>query len=115
MLMLCRQSKPHHTWTKQWNPSVMISSVTDNCIPAIVCSTHTRLGKLNRFCSLGSTQTVHPSELYAVDRTHLHLAARFCCSASSQKVYLSELYAVYRTRLHLATRLCCSALSQTVH
>ena len=117
--MLCGQRKSHHTQTKQWNPSVMISSITDNCIPAIVCSQHTRLVnrnrlyfyrsshtfpivdlfatyhthlvKLNRFCSLGSTQTVHPSELYAIYRTHLHLAARFCCSASSQTVYPSEL------------------------
>ena len=128
--MLCRQSKSHHTQTKQWNPSVMISSITDNCILAIVCSQHTWLVnrnrlccyryshtfsitdlfvayqtclvKLNRFCSLGSTQTVHPSELYAIYRTHLHLAAHFCCSTSSQTVYPSELYDVYRTRPHLA-------------
>src|SRR3990170_3992228 len=127
--MLCGQSKSHRTRTKQWNPSVMISSITDNCIPAIVCSQHTRLGnrnrlycyqsshtfpitdlfaayhthlvKLNHFCSLGSTQTVHPSELYAVYRTHLHLADRFFCVAYSQTVHPSELYAVYRTNLLL--------------
>src|SRR3989337_541922 len=115
--MLCGQSKSHCTWIKQRNPSVMISSITDNCIPAIICSQHTRLVnrnhlccyqsshtfpitdlfaayhthlvKLNHFCSLGSTQTVHPSELFAVYRTHLHLTARFCCSASSQTIYPS--------------------------
>ena len=126
MLMLYRQSKSHRTRTKQWNPSVMISSITNNCILAIVCSQHTRLVnrnrqccsrsshtflitdlfaayhthlvKLNRFRSLGSTQTVHPSELYVVYRTHLHLAARFFCSSSSQTVHLTELYAPHRTR-----------------
>ena len=125
-LMFCRQSKSHHTRTKQWNPSVMISSITDDCIPVIVFSQHTRLVnrnrlccyrsshtfpitdlfaayhthlvKLNHFSSLGSTQTVHLSELYAVYRTHLHLAARFYSSASSQTVYWIELYAQHRTR-----------------
>ena len=139
--MLCRQSKSHCTRTKQWNPSVIISSITDNCIRAIVCSQHTRLANrnrlccyrsshmfpiidlfaayhthlvtLNRFCSIGSAQTVHPSELYAVYRTHLQLAAHFCCSASSQTVSLSELYVVYRTRLHLVACFFCSTSSQT--
>ena len=138
--MLYIQSKSHHTRTKQRNPSVMILSITNNCIPAIVCSQHTRLVsmnhmrcyrsshmfpitylfaaydthlvKLNRFCSLGSTQT---SELYAVYHTHLHLAAHFCCSASSQTVYPSELYAMYRTRLHLLARFFCSAALQIVN
>ena len=121
----------------------MISSITDSCIPAIVCSQHTRLVnrnrlccyryshtflitglfaayhthhvKFNRFCSLGSTQTVHPSELYVVYRTHLHLAARFCCSASSQTVHPSEPYALHRTHLHLEARFFCSSSSQTVN
>ena len=109
MLILYRQSKSHRTWTKQGNPSVMISSITDNCIPAIVCwqrtwlvnrnrlccywsfhtfliadlsaAYHTHNVKLNRFCSLGSMQIVHPSELYAVYRTHPRLDDCFCCYA----------------------------------
>ena len=124
--MLCGQRKSHRTWTKQWNPSLMFSSITHSCIPAIVCSQHTRLVssnrlccyrssdtfliieqfaayhthlvKLNRFCSLASTQTIHPSELYAVYCTHLHLAARFFCSSSSQIVNWAEPYALHLTR-----------------
>lgn len=123
--MLYRESKSHHTQTKQWNPSVMISSITDNCILGIICSQHTwlvnrnrlccyrsshtfpitdlfatyhtHLVKLNNFYSLGSTQTVHPNELYAVYCTHLHLVAHFCCSASSQTVHPSEPYALHCT------------------
>ena len=68
--------------------------------------------KLNCFYSLGSKQTVNPSELYVVYRTHLHLAARFYCFASSQTGHPSEPYAVYRTRLHLAARFFCSSSLQ---
>ena len=103
--MVCGQRKSHHTRTKQWNLSVMVSSITYNCIPAIVCSQHTwlvnrnhprcywyshtfpithlfiayhtELVKLNHICSLGSTQTVHPSEPHAVYHTHLDLTEPF--------------------------------------
>ena len=42
---------------------------------------HTHLVKLNRFCSLVSTQTVHPSEPHVVYRTHLWSGWPFllCC------------------------------------
>jgi hypothetical protein len=63
----------------------------------------------------GSSQTVHPSDLYAIYRTHLDLADHFCCFSSSQMVHLSELYAIYRTHLDLADRLCYFGSSQIVH
>src|SRR3990170_3794198 len=113
--MLCEQSKSHHTWTKQWNPSMMISSITDNCIPAIVCSQHTRLVNRNRLCCYRSSHTFPIIDLFAAYHTHLVKLNRFCSLASTQTVHPSELYAVYRTRLHLAARLCSSSSSQTVN
>src|SRR3990170_3630105 len=115
MLMLCRQSKSHRTRTKQWNPSVMISSITYNCIPAIVCSQHTRLVNRNRLCCYRSSHTFPITDLFAVYHTHLVKLNRFCSLGSTQTVHPSELYVVYRTGLHLAARFFCFTSSQTVH
>src|SRR6266496_3837590 len=112
MLMLRRQSKSHRTWTKQWNPSVMISSITDNCIPAIVCSQHTWLVNRNRLCCYRSSHTFLITDLFAVYHTHLVILNRFCSLVSTQTVHPSEPHAVYRTHLDLADRFFCVAYSQ---
>ena len=113
--MLYRQSKSHRTRTKQWNPSVMISSITDNCILAIVFSQHTRLVNRNRLCCYRSSHTFLITDLFAAYHTHLVKLNRFCSLGSTQTVHPTELYAIYRTHLHLAARFYCSTSSQIVH
>ena len=99
MLMLGRQSKSHRAWTKQWNPSVIISSITDNCIRAIVCSQHTRLANRNRLCCYRSSHTFSIADLFVVYHTHLVKLNRFSSHVSTQTVHLSEPHAVHRTHL----------------
>ena len=67
----CSVDRAYRTRTKQWNPSVMISSITDNCIPAIVCSQHTRLVNRNRMCCYRSSHTFPITDLFAAYHTHL--------------------------------------------
>ena len=107
--MLCRQSvdvvrtkKSHRTWTKQWNPSVMFSSITHNCIPAIVCSQHTWLVSSNRLCCYRSSHMFPYTDLFAAYHTHLVKLSRFSSHVSTQTVHPSEPHAVYRTHLDLA-------------
>ena len=97
MLMLCRQSKSHRTWTKQWNSSVMISSITDNCIPAIVCSQHTRLVNRNHLCCYRSSHTFLITNMFAAYHTHLVILNHLCSLVSTQTVHPSEPHVVYRT------------------
>ena len=97
--MLCGQRKSHRTRTKQWNPSVMFSSITHNCIPAIVCSQHTRLVSSNRMCSYRSSHTFLITDLFASYHTHLVHLNRFCSHVSTQTVHPSEPHAIYRTHL----------------
>ena len=97
--MLSGQRKPHRTRTKQWNPSVMFSSITHNCIPAIVCSQHTRLISSNRLCSYRSSDTFLITDLFAAYHTHLDILNRFCSLVSTRTVHLSEPHAIYRTHL----------------
>ena len=92
-----------------------ISSITDNCILAIVCSQHTWLVNRNRLCCYRSSHTFSIADLFAACRTHLVKLNRFCSLGSMQIVHPSELYAIYRTHLHLSAHFCCSASSQTVH
>ena len=109
MLFFCRQSKSHRTWTKQWNPSVLISSITDNCIPAIVFSQHTRLISSNRMCYYRSSHTFSITDLFAAYHTHLLILNHFCSLVSTQTVHPSEPHVVYRTHLDLADRFFCVA------
>src|SRR5215216_3894426 len=97
--MLCGQTKSHHTRTKQWNPLVMFSSIAHNCIPAIICSQHTRLVSSNRLCCYRSSHTFQFTDLFAAYHTHV----------STQTVHSSESHAVYRTHLDLANRFFCVA------
>ena len=77
---------------------------------------HTNLVTLNRFSSLGSTQTVHPSEPHAVYRTLLWSGWPFLlgCLITNSSSKWTVCY-IYHTHLHLATRFCSFASSQTVH
>ena len=70
--VLCEQRKSHRTRTKQWNPSVMFSSITHNCIPAIICSQHTRLVSSNRLCCYRSS--------HVSDYRHVCLVSHTSCS-----------------------------------
>ena len=96
---LCGQRKSHRTRTKQWNPSVMFSSITHNCIVAIVCSQHTRLVSSNRLCCYRSSHTFPITDLFATYHTHLVHLNHFCSHVSTQIVHLSEPHAVYCTHL----------------
>ena len=80
----------------------MISSITDNCIPAIVCSQHTRLVNRNRLCCYRSSHTFPITDLFAAYHTQPVKLNHFCSLGSTQTIHPSELYAVYRTHLHLA-------------
>ena len=113
--MFSGQSKPHHTRTKQWNPSVMFSSLTHNCIPAIVCSQHTRLVTSNHRGCYRSSHTFPITYLFASYHTHLVHLNHFRSHVPMQTIHPSEPYAVYCTRLHLAARFFCSSSSQTVN
>ena len=99
--MLCRQRKSHRTRTNQWNPSMMFSSITHNCIPAIVCSQHTRLVSSNRLCSYWSSHMFPITDLFASYPTHLVHLNNFCSHVSTQTVHPSESHVVYRTHLDL--------------
>src|SRR5215216_2882470 len=101
--------KSHRTRSKQWNPLVMISSIADNCIPAIVCSQHTLLVNRNHLCCCRSSHTFPITDLFAAYHTHLVKLNRFCSLGSTQTVHPSELYAVYRTHLNLPDRFFCVA------
>ena len=101
--MVCGQRKSHRTQTKKWNPSVMFSSITHNCIPAIVCSQHTRLISSNRLCSYRSSGTFLITDLFDAYHTHLVKFNRLCSHVSTQTVHPSEPHAVYRTHLHQLT------------
>ena len=97
--MVCGQRKSHRTRTKQWNPSMMFSSITHNCIPAIVCSQHTRLVSSNRLCSYRSSHTFLITDLFAsyhTDLVHLYV---FCSHVSTQTIHPSEPHAVNRTHI----------------
>ena len=77
----------------KWMFNLVMQACPYKCVCVCVCvcvcccsvcnpiAQHTRLVKLNRFCSLVSTQTVRPSEPHAVYHTYLHLADRFFCVA----------------------------------
>ena len=97
--MLCGQRKSHRTRTKQWNPSLMFSSITHNCIPAIICSQHTRLVNRNRLCFYRYSHTFLIADLFVSYHIHLVILNRFCCLVSTQIVHPSEPHAVYRTHL----------------
>ena len=97
--MLCGQRKSHHTWTKQWNPSVMFSSITHNYIPAIVSSQDTRLVSSNHLCCYRSSHTFLITYLFDSYHTHLVHLNRFCSHVSMQTVHPSEPHTVYRTHL----------------
>ena len=97
--MLCGQRKSHHTRTKQCNLSVMFSSITHNCIPAIVCSQHTWLVSSNRLCCYWSSHTFTITHMFASYHTHLVHLNHFCSHVSTQTVHPSERHAVYRTHL----------------
>ena len=107
--MLCGQIKSHRTRTKQWNPSVMFSSITHNCIPAIVCSQHTWLISSNRLCCYQSSHMSPITDLFASYHTHLIHLNCFCSHVSTQIVHPSEPHAVYRTHLWSGSPflLCC--------
>ena len=77
----------------------MISSITDDCIPAIICSQHTWLVSSNRLCSYRSSHTFLITDLFAAYHTHLVKLNRFCSHASTQTIHPSEPHAVYRTHL----------------
>src|SRR3989337_447710 len=104
--MLCGQSKSHRPRAKLGNPSVMISSIADNCIPTSVCPQHTWLISRNHLCCYPSSHTFLITDLFAAYHTHLVKLNHFCCFGSTQIVHPSELYAIYRTHLDLAARLC---------
>src|SRR6266496_2756783 len=107
--MLCGQRKSHRKRNKQWNPSVMFSSITHNCIPAIVCSQHTRLVSSNRLCCYRSSHTFPITDLFSAYHTHLVILNRFCSLVLTQTVHPSEMHVVYRTHLDLADRFFCVA------
>ena len=104
--MLCRQSKSHRTRTKQGNPSVMISSITNNCILAIVCSQHTRLVNRNRLCCYRSSHTFLITDLFAAYHTHLVILNHFYSLVSTQTVHPSEPHAVYHTHTLIWLTVC---------
>src|SRR3990170_3298177 len=89
MLFFGRQSKLHRKRTKLGNPSVMISSIADNYIPASVCPQHTRLISRNRLCCYQSSHTFLITDLFAVYHTHLVKLNHFCCFGSSQTIHSS--------------------------
>ena len=107
--MVCGQWKSYRTRTKQRNPSVMFSSITHNCIPAIVCSQHTRLVNMHCLCCYRSSHTFSIRDMFAAYHTHLVKLNRLCSLVSTQIVHPSEPHAVYRTHLDLADHfiLCC--------
>ena len=102
MLLFCVQW--HRTRTILGNPSVMISSIADNCIPSSVWPQHTRLISSNRLCYYQSSDTFLITGLFAVYHTHLVILNRFCSLSSKQTVHPSEPHALYRTHLNLADR-----------
>ena len=67
-------------WTRTilGNPSVMFSSITHNCIPAIVCSQHTQLVNMNRLCCYRSSHTFSIRDMFAAYHTHLVKLNRLC-------------------------------------
>ena len=77
----------------------MFSSITHNCIPAIVCSQHTWLVSINRMCSYRSSHTFLITDLFASYHTHLVHLNHFCSHVSMQTVHPSEPHVVYRTHL----------------
>ena len=97
--MLCGQRKSHRTRTKQWNPSVMFSSITQNCIPAIICSQHTRLVSSNHLCCYRSSHMFPIIDLFAAYHTHLIKLNHFFSHVAMQTVHPSEPHNVYRTHL----------------
>src|SRR5215216_6800204 len=107
--MLCGQRKSHRTRTKQWNLSVMFSSITHNCIPAIICSQHTWLVSSNCLCCYRSSHTFPITDLFAAYHTHLVILYRFYSLVSTQKVHPSEPHAVYRTHLDQPDHFFCVA------
>ena len=104
--MLCRPSKSQYTRTKLRNPSVMISSIADSCIPADVSPQHTQVISTNRLCYIWCSQMIRITHMFVVYRTHLVMPNRLCSNISSHTVYGSELCALYRTHLDLGNRLC---------
>ena len=77
----------------------MFSSITHNCIPAIVCSQHTRHISSNHLCYYRSSHTFLITDLFAAYHTHLVKLNRFCSHVSMQIVHPSEPRVVYRTHL----------------
>ena len=78
------------------------SSISHNCIPAIVCSQHTWLVNRNRLCCYVSSHTFLITDLFVAYHTHLVKLNCFSSLGSTQIVHPSELYVVYRTHPHLA-------------
>ena len=109
MLFFCRQSKSHRTRSKLGNPSVMISSIADNCIPASVCPQHAWLISSNHLCYYRSSHTFLITDLFAVYHTYLVILNRFYSLVSTQIVHPSQPHAVYRTHLDLADHFFCVA------
>ena len=97
--MLCGQRKSHRTRTKQWNPSMMFSSLTHNCIPTIIFSQHTWLVSSNRLCSYRSSHTFPITNLFSTYHTLLVKLNHFCSLVSLQTVHPSEPHVVYHTHL----------------
>ena len=85
--MVCGQRKSHRTRTKQWNPSVMISSITHNCIPAIVCSQHTWLVNKNRLCFYRSSHTFLITVLFPAI-THILLSWTISVVLANRKQFI---------------------------
>jgi hypothetical protein len=99
---------------KLLNPSAMISSIADNCLPASVCPQHTHTIRRTRVCSYRSSHTTLITRLFSRHHTHLVRPMPLCYFGSSQTIHLTELYAAYHTQVHLATRFCSSASSPIV-
>ena len=98
-LMFRRPSKSQYTRTKLRNPSVMISSIADNCIPANVFPQHTQVISTNRLCYFWCSHTILITHLFVVYHTHLVMSNSLCSAISVHTVYPSEMYAVLRTRM----------------
>ena len=73
---------------------MMISSITHDCIPAIVCSQYTWLVNKNRMCCYRSSHTFLITDLFAAYHTHLVILNRFCSLVSTQTVHPSEQHVV---------------------
>ena len=78
MLFFYRRRKSHRTRTKLGNPSMMISSIADNCIPTSVCPQHIRVTRRNRLCYYLSFHTVLSTDLLTAYHTHLVKPNHFC-------------------------------------